>query len=58
MLEKFIKDHPIVFGDYVQWIFSDSGRKEYMDANIMDTNLKYKVDDIYSSSTSDAKIIN
>ena len=48
MLEKSIKDHPIVVGSYAQWFVSKSGRKESMDAQIMDTKLKYKVDKISS----------
>ena len=57
MLEKSIKDHPIVVGDYAQWILSNSRRKEATDANIMATKLKYKVDGFSSLTTSAAKII-
>ena len=57
MLEKSIKDHPIVVGDYAQWILSNYRRKEATDANIMATKLKYKVDGFSSLTTSAAKII-
>ena len=49
MLEKSIKDHPIVVGYYARWIVSKSGRKEAMDAKIMATNLKDKVNELPSS---------
>ena len=48
MLEKSIKDHPIVVGAYAQWFVSKSGRKESMYSQIMDTKLKDKVDKISS----------
>ena len=57
MLEKSIKDHPIVVGDYSQWLVSNSGRKEAMDTNIMYTKLKYNLYEISYSTTSDAKSI-
>ena len=43
-VEKYIKNHPIVVGDYTQWLVINSGRQESMDAKVMDTKLKYKVD--------------
>ena len=58
MLEKSIKDNPIVVGACSQWIVSNSGRKEAIDSKVMGTNLKYKVDEISSSTTSTANIIN
>ena len=58
MLEKSIKDHPIVVGDYSQWILSNSRRKEATDANIMATKLIYKVDKLSSLSVSSSKRIN
>ena len=56
MLAKFIKNHPIV-GAYAQWPVSNTGRKEYMDANVMTTNLKDTVDKISSLTISAAKNI-
>ena len=40
ILEKSIKNYPVVVGSYSQWIVSNSGRKSAMDANIMATKLK------------------
>ena len=57
MLEKYIKDHPIVVGSYTQWLVSNSGRKEDMDVNIMATKLNKKLDKLSSSSASSSKII-
>ena len=58
MLEKSIKDNPIVVGAYAQWLVSKSARKEAMEAKIMDTKLKYKVDELSSSSASSSDSIN
>ena len=55
---KSTKDNPIVVGSYTQWLVSNSGRKEGMDANIMPFKLKYKVYKISSLSVSSYKIIN
>ena len=49
---KSIKDHPIVVGASAQWLVSNSGRKEAIYANIMDTKLKDKVDELSSLSAS------
>ena len=48
MLEKFTKDHPIVFVAYSQWLVSNYGRKGAMDAKVMANKIKYKVDEISS----------
>ena len=58
MLTKSIKDHTIVVGDYAEWLLSNSGGKESMGSKVMDTKLKYNVDDISSLTTSDANSIN
>ena len=58
MLEKSIKDHPIVVGDYAQWIVSNYGIKEITDSNSMTTKLKDKVDELSSSYDSSSKSIN
>ena len=58
MLEKHIKDHPIVVGDYAQWLVSNSIRKESMETKVMSIKLKEKVDAISSSTTFSAKSIN
>ena len=58
MLEKFIKDHPILVGAYAQWLVSNSRRKESTDAKIMAAKLKDKVDKLSSSSVSSYKSIN
>ena len=58
MLEKSIKDHTIVVGFYAQWLVSNSRRKEAIGNKIMYIKLKYKVDDISSSTGSVAKSIN
>ena len=58
MLEKSIRDHPIVVEAYAKWLVSNSGRKEDMEAKVMATKLKEKVDEISSSTTSAAKSIN
>ena len=58
MLEKSIKDHLIVIGAYAQWIEIKYGRKEAMNTKVMDTKLKYKVDEISSSATSASNGIN
>ena len=52
MLEKFIKDHPILVGAYAQWLVSKSVRKESIDANIMANKLKEKLDELTSSYSS------
>ena len=57
MLEKYVKDHPIVVLSYTQWIVINSLIREDMDANIMATKLKYKVVKIFSSSDSSSKSI-
>ena len=58
MLAKSIKDHPIVFEDYAQWLVSSSGIKEAMNTKTVATNLKYKVYEISHLTNSDAKSIN
>ena len=58
ILEKYIKNHPIVVGAYTKGIVSNSVRKEVMDTKIMANNIKDKVDDISSSSASYYKSIN
>ena len=57
MLRKSIKDHPIVVGDYAQWLVSNYGRKEDIYDKIMDTKLKDKVDGLYYATTSASKRI-
>ena len=52
ILEKFIKDHPVVVGAYAQWLVSKSVRKESIDANIMANKLKEKLDELTSSYSS------
>ena len=52
MLEKSTKYHPIVVGGYDQWLVSNSGRKESMDAKIMTAKLKYEVGELSSTPTS------
>ena len=52
------RHRPIVVGAYAQWPVSNSVRKEAMDAKVMATNLKDKVDEIYFLATSAAKSIN
>ena len=58
MLAKSIKDHPIVVGAYAQWLVSNSGIKEAVDYKIMDNNLKYKSDELFSSSAASSNSIN
>ena len=58
MLEKFTKDHPIVFVAYSQWLVSNYGRNESMDANIMVTKPRDKLVELSSSTASAVKIIN
>ena len=58
MLAKSVKDHTIFFVAYAQWIVSNSGIKEAMDSKIISAKLKYKVDEISSSSASSFNIIN
>ena len=58
MLEESIKDHPIVVGDFSQWLVINSGRKEATDAKIVATKLKDKADELSSSTNFDAKSIN
>ena len=58
MLAKSIKDNSIVVGAFDQCLVSNSGREESMDANIMATKLKYKVDELSSLSASSSKRIN
>ena len=53
MLKRGIKDHPIVVGAYAQWLVSNSGRKEALDAHALIKSLSSKVDGI-SSSLKDA----
>ena len=58
MLEKSIKDHPIVVEDFFQWLVINSGRKEAMDAKVVATKLKENLDEISSSTNFSAKNIN
>ena len=58
ILVKSIKDHPIAVGAYAQCLVSNSIRKEAMDAKVMTTKLKDKVDELPSSTTSSANSIN
>ena len=58
MLAKSIKDNSIVVGAFDQCLISKSEREESMDANIMATKLKYKVDELSSLSASSSKRIN
>ena len=58
MLEKSIKDHPIVVVAYTKWLVSIFGRNEATGANIMATKLKDKVHVIYFLTTSAFKSIN
>ena len=44
MLRKGIKDHPIVVGTYAQWLVSNSGRREALEAQSMVKSLTSKVD--------------
>ena len=44
MLKKGIKDHPIVVGTYAQWLVSNSGRREPLEAQSMVKSLSSKVD--------------
>ena len=45
MLSKTIKNHPIVVGDYDQWLVSNSGSKEDLKAKTLTGNLKDYVGD-------------
>ena len=55
---KSIKDNPIVIWAYTQWLVINSVRKEAMDANIMDNNIRDNVDDIsYLTSYATKRII-
>ena len=58
MLEKSIKDHPIVIVVYYQWLVSNSEIKKAMDAKIMAAKLKEKVEELSSLSDSSSKRIN
>ena len=58
MLENPIKDNPIIVGSYSRWLVSNSGRKETMYVKIMAAKLKYKADELSSSSNSSSKRIN
>ena len=58
MLEKSIKDHPIVVGAYTKYFVSNSGIKEGMDAKVMATKLKENLVELYFSSASSSKSIN
>ena len=49
MLKKGIKDHPIVVGAYAQWLVSNSGRREALEAQSMVKSLSSKVDSISST---------
>lgn len=49
MLKKGIKDHPIVVGAYAQWLVSNSGRREALEAQSMVKSLASKVDSISST---------
>ena len=48
MLKKGIKNHLIVVGAYVQWLVSNSGRREALGAQSMVTSLTLKVDSMAS----------
>ena len=58
MLEKFTKDHPIVVVGYSQWLVSNYGRNESMNANVMVTKPRDKLVELSSSTASAVKIIN
>ena len=58
MLEKFTKDHPIVVVGYYQWLVSNYGINESMNANVMVTKPRDKLDELSSSTASAVKIIN
>ena len=49
MLKQGIKDHPIVVGAYAQWLVSNSGCKEALEAHLLIKSLTSKVDGISSS---------
>ena len=58
VLAKSTKDHPIVVGDYNQWLVSKPEKKEAMDVKVIATKIKDKVDELSSSTNSAAKRIN
>ena len=57
MISKTIKDHPIVVGDYDQWLVSNSGKKETLEAKTLKSKVKFRVDELSSTSTSTTKSI-
>ena len=51
MLSKSIKNHPIVVGEYDQWLVSNSGSKEDLKAKTLTGNLKDYVGDPSATSS-------
>ena len=56
-MQKKIKDHPIVVGDYIQWLVSNSGRKEALEEKILAGMVKDRVDEISATLSSTTKRI-
>ena len=54
LYQEKIKYHPIVVGAYTQWLVSNSGRNEALDAKILVVKVKDRVDELsamFSSTT-------
>ena len=57
MLSKTIKGHPIVVGAYDQWLVSNSGKNEALEAKILEGNVYERVDELSATSSSATKSI-
>ena len=57
MLSKTIKGHPIVVGAYDQWLVSNSGKKEALEAKIQTGKVKDRVDELSATLSSATKSI-